>query len=274
MLQVVLDQQNGNHQRQQAGQRAGQLGFVHQIVGSLISRLFGVVTEGVEGFRLVAQVDADESPAEQGHEDRGKRAVQDGAANIDPQQAGGGQRTGRGRDIHMGRQQTGGQAHTQDGQGDAGLFVDGLDQRGQNDKGRIRKDRNGNDVAGDGHGQAGALLPYQLDGVQSHPVGAFGGVQVVAQHDPEDNDDADALHRSGKSAGNGADQIGTWHTSQKTHDQGCGQKGYKGAGFDLQAQEHQNGNADKKHKFDRHSAFLLKSNDKNRAAGPPPDRLA
>ena len=119
----------------------------------------------------------------------------------------------------MGGQQTGREADGQNGKRDLRFFVDSLDQRGQDDERRVRKNGDGNDIAGDGHCQACMLLADQFHRIIGHPVRAFGRVQIVAQHDAKNNDDADAFDRAGKATGDGADGVRAAHAAEHTHDQ-------------------------------------------------------
>ena len=50
-------------------------------------------------------------------------------------------------------------------------------------------------------------LADQFYRIIGHPVRAFGRVQIVAQHDAKNNDDADAFDRAGKATGDGADGV-------------------------------------------------------------------
>lgn len=145
-----------------------------------------------------------------------------------------------------------GKADSQHCQRDPGFSVDGLDQGGQDYTGSIGKYRDGDQIAGKGHGQAGPFLPYQADGINGHPVGPFGGIQIVAQQDPKNDYDPDAFYRTRKPAGNGFHRTRSTQSGQDPHDQGRGQQSNECIGLDFQAQKQQDGNPYDKDQFNWH----------------------
>lgn len=132
------------------------------------------------------------------------------------------------------------------------LWIDSLDQRSQDYTGGIGKHRNGNQIAGKGHGQTGPFLPHQTDGIDGHPVGSFGGIQIVAQQYPKNDHDPDAFYRTGKPAGNGFHRTRSAQSGQDPHDQGRGQQGDECIGLDFQTQKQQDGNPYDKDQFNWH----------------------
>ena len=153
----------------------------------------------------------------------------------------------------MGGQQTGREADGQNGKRDLRFLVDSLDQRGQDDERRVRKDGDGNDIAGDGHCQACTLLADQFHRIIGHPVRTFGRVQIVAQHDAKNNDDADAFDRAGKATGDGADGVRAAHAAEHTHDQRRRQQRDECICLDFDTQDQKDRHSDHKNKFHWHN---------------------